>query len=225
MVKIDVSQYGLTNVDNIIYNPSYETLFQAEMDARNEGYEKGVLTNTGAVCVNTGIFTGRSPKDKYFVKDKTTADTIWWGNVNKPVSEDVWKDLKSLSQKQLSNKKNLYVVDAFCGTNVNTRLKVRFIMEVAWQAHFVKNMFIRPSQYELENFGEPDFVVLTASKTTNPHWKEQNLKFRYICCFQLNGKDVSYRRHLVWWGIEKRFIFDYELFSSVKRHRCYALFG
>ncbi len=188
MVKIDISKYGLTNVDNIIYNPSYETLFQAEMDAHNEGYEKGVLTNTGAVCVNTGIFTGRSPKDKYFVKDKTTADTIWWGNVNKPVSEDVWKDLKSLSQKQLSNKKNLYVVDAFCGTNVNTRLKVRFIMEVAWQAHFVKNMFIRPSQYELENFGEPDFVVLTASKTTNPHWKEQNLNSDIFVVFNLTEK-------------------------------------
>jgi len=146
MSKIDLSKYGISHVDEIVYNPSYETLFQAEMDPANEGFEKGTLTKTGAVNVRTGVFTGRSPKDKYIVKDATTENTIWWnGVINKPISTDVWSSLKGLAQDQLSGKKKLYVVDAFCGTNPDTRLKVRFIMEVAWQAHFVTNMFIRPS--------------------------------------------------------------------------------
>jgi len=189
MSKIDLSKYGITNVGEIVYNPSYEELYQAEMDPANEGFEKGVLTNLGAVNVKTGVFTGRSPKDKYIVKDATTENTIWWdGVVNKPVSTEVWDSLKQIAQTQLSGKKKLYVVDSFCGTNADTRLKVRFIMEVAWQAHFVTNMFIRPSGYELENFGEPDFVMINASKATNPNWKEQGLHSDVFVVFNLTER-------------------------------------
>lgn len=189
MSKIDLSKYGIENVGKIIYNPSYEELYQAEMDPSNEGFEKGVLSNLGAVNVKTGIFTGRSPKDKYIVKDATTENTIWWdGKINKPVSTEVWKSLKAISQKQMSNKEKLYVVDAFCGTNPDTRLKVRFIMEVAWQAHFVTNMFIRPSGYELENYGEPDFVMINSSKAVNPNWKEQGLNSEVFVVFNLTER-------------------------------------
>lgn len=189
MSKIDLSKYGIENVGKIIYNPSYEELYQAEMDPSNEGFEKGVLSNLGAVNVKTGIFTGRSPKDKYIVKDATTENTIWWdGKINKPVSTEVWKSLKAISQKQMSNKEKLYVVDAFCGTNPDTRLKVRFIMEVAWQAHFVTNMFIRPSGYELEHFGEPDFVMINSSKAVNPNWKEQGLNSEVFVVFNLTER-------------------------------------
>ncbi|MDD2642179.1 MAG: phosphoenolpyruvate carboxykinase (ATP) [Bacteroidales bacterium] len=189
MSKIDLSKYGIENVGKIIYNPSYEELYQAEMDSSNEGFEKGVLSNLGAVNVKTGIFTGRSPKDKYIVKDATTENTIWWdGKINKPVSTEVWKSLKAISQKQMSNKEKLYVVDAFCGTNPDTRLKVRFIMEVAWQAHFVTNMFIRPSGYELENYGEPDFVMINSSKAVNPNWKEQGLNSEVFVVFNLTER-------------------------------------
>ncbi|HPS24821.1 MAG TPA: phosphoenolpyruvate carboxykinase (ATP) [Bacteroidales bacterium] len=189
MSKIDLSKYGIENVGKIIYNPSYEELYQAEMDPSNEGFEKGVLSNLGAVNVKTGIFTGRSPKDKYIVKDATTENTIWWdGKINKPVSTEVWKSLKAISQKQMSNKEKLYVVDVFCGTNPDTRLKVRFIMEVAWQAHFVTNMFIRPSGYELENYGEPDFVMINSSKAVNPNWKEQGLNSEVFVVFNLTER-------------------------------------
>ena len=189
MSKIDLSRYGITNVGEIVYNPSYEELFQAEVDLANEGFEKGVLTNMGAVNVLTGRFTGRSPKDKYIVKDATTENTIWWdGVVNKPITTEIWNSLKAIAQKQFSGKKKLYVVDAFCGTNADTRLKVRFIMEVAWQAHFVTNMFIRPSGYELEHFGEPDFVMINASKATNPNWKEQGMHSEVFVVFNLTER-------------------------------------
>ena len=189
MSKIDLSKYGIENVGKIIYNPSYEELYQAEMDPSNEGFEKGVLSNLGAVNVKTGIFTGRSPKDKYIVKDATTENTIWWdGKINKPVSTEVWNSLKAISQEQMSNKEKLYVVDAFCGTNPDTRLKVRFVMEVAWQAHFVTNMFIRPSGYELENYGEPDFVMINSSKAVNPNWKEQGLNSEVFVVFNLTER-------------------------------------
>ena len=189
MSKIDLSKYGIENVGKIIYNPSYEELYQAEMDPSNEGFEKGVLSNLGAVNVKTGIFTGRSPKDKYIVKDATTENTIWWdGKINKPVSTEVWNSLKAISQEQMSNKEKLYVVDAFCGTNPDTRLKVRFVMEVAWQAHFVTNMFIRPSGYELEHFGEPDFVMINSSKAVNPNWKEQGLNSEVFVVFNLTER-------------------------------------
>ena len=186
--KIDLSKYGITGVKEIVHNPSYEELYQAEMDPKNEGFEKGELTNTGAVAVKTGVFTGRSPKDRYIVEDSVSKDTIWWdGTINQPVAENIWKELKGLVQKELSDKK-LYVVDTFCGTNPDTRMKVRFIMEVAWQAHFVTNMFIRPSHYELDNYGEPDFVVMNGSKVTNPNWKEHGLNSEVFVLFNLTER-------------------------------------
>lgn len=189
MVKIDLSKYGITNVEKIIYNPSYDELFKAETDPSLTGYEKGLVTNTGAVAVKTGKFTGRSPKDKYTVKDKTTENTMWWdGKINKPISTEIWNELKQLVIKELSDKKKLYVVDAYCGANKDTRLKVRFIMEVAWQAHFVKNMFIRPTEEELKEFGEPDFIVLNGSKVTNPKWKEQGLNSEVFVVFNLTER-------------------------------------
>ncbi len=190
MANLDLSKYGISNDIAVVHNPTYEQLYQAEMDPANQGYEKGELTTTGAVSVKTGIFTGRSPKDRYIVKDAVTEDTIWWdGTINKPVETAVWNDLKALSLKQLNTAKKLYVVDTFCGTNPNTRMKVRFIMEVAWQAHFVTNMFIRPSLFELEHFGEPDFTVFNSSKITNPNWKAQNLNSEVFVVFNLTQKE------------------------------------
>ncbi len=188
--EIDLSQYGITNATEVLHNPSYEQLFEEETRAGLEGYEKGTVTNLGAVTVDTGIFTGRSPKDKYFVKDEITRDTIWWSdqgeNDNKPVSPEVWTHLKKVVSKQLSNKR-LFVVDTFCGADETTRLKVRFITEVAWQAHFVKNMFIRPSAEELESY-EPDFIVMNGSKTNNPDWKEQGLNSENFVVFNMTEK-------------------------------------
>ncbi|MCD8264782.1 MAG: phosphoenolpyruvate carboxykinase (ATP) [Tannerellaceae bacterium] len=190
MAKVDLSKYGIDSNIEVVHNPTYEQLFQAEVDPANQGYEKGTLTTTGAVSVNTGVFTGRSPKDRYIVKDATTEDTIWWdGTINKPVNTDVWNDLKALSLKQLNTAKKLYVVDTFCGTNQDTRMKVRFIVEVAWQAHFITNMFIRPSLYELEHYGEPDFTVFNSSKVTNPNWKEQGLNSEVFVVFNLTEKE------------------------------------
>ncbi|HRZ33193.1 MAG TPA: phosphoenolpyruvate carboxykinase (ATP), partial [Flavobacterium sp.] len=185
----ELHDLGITGYHEVVYNPSYEELFQAETSHMRKGYEKGALTDTGAVAVKTGVFTGRSPKDRYIVKDEITENTICWdGKVNFPTTNEIWKDLKSLVLKQLSISKKLYVVDAFCGTNPDTRLKVRFVMEVAWQAHFVTNMFIRPSIYELENFGEPDFIVMNGSKTTNPNWAAQGLNSENFVVFNLTEK-------------------------------------
>ena len=189
MKNTDLLKYGIESNVEISHNPTYEELFQAEMDSSNEGFEKGILTNTGAVAVDTGIFTGRSPKDKFIVLDDVTKDTMWWdGTINRPTSPEVFDACKGLVTKQLSGAKKLYVVDTFCGTNEDTRMKVRFIMEVAWQAHFVTNMFIRPSHYELANYGEPDFVCLNGSKTTNPNWKEQGLNSENFTLFDLTRK-------------------------------------
>ena len=189
ITKADLAKYGIMNVQEIVYNPTYEELFQAEMDPKNEGFEKGVLTNTGAVAVKTGIFTGRSPKDKFFVLDDLSEKTMWWdGVVNKSVTQETWKDCKKLVTDRLATEKKLYVVDCFCGTNPDTRLKLRCVMEVAWQAHFIKNMFIRPSQYELEHFGEPDFVMLNGSKVTDPNWKEHGLHSEVFVLFNLTEK-------------------------------------
>ncbi|MBR3931426.1 MAG: phosphoenolpyruvate carboxykinase (ATP), partial [Tidjanibacter sp.] len=157
MATLDLKKYGIEGAE-VIYNPSYEQLFEDETNPNLEGYEKGQLTETGAVNVMTGIYTGRSPKDKFFVKDETSENTVWWTseeykNDNKPVTPEAWKELKKIATEQLSNKK-LYVMDTFCGANENSRLKIRFIMEVAWQAHFVKNMFIRLTEEELANYGE-----------------------------------------------------------------------
>lgn len=187
---IDLDQYGISGVDQVFYNLAYEDLYEHEMDPSLIGFERGKLSNLGAVNVDTGIFTGRSPKDKYIVHDTVSENTVWWSTIgkndNKPVSTEVWNHLKGIAQKQLSDKK-LYVVDAFCGANTDTRLKVRFIVEVAWQAHFVKNMFIRPSEEELKNF-IPDFVVLNASKTTNSDWKEQGLNSENFVVFNLTER-------------------------------------
>lgn len=185
----DLHNLGITGYHDVSYNPSYEDLYQAEVSHFRKGFEKGAITDTGSVAVKTGIFTGRSPKDRYIVQDDETKDTIYWDKkVNFPTTVEIWNDLKALVLDQLSTSKKLYVVDAFCGTNSNTRLKVRFIMEVAWQAHFVTNMFIRPSTYELENFGEPDFVVMNGSKATNPNWQAQGLNSENFVLFNLTEK-------------------------------------
>ncbi len=190
--SISLEKYGIKDVVEVIYNPSYDVLYNEETNPNLTGYDKGVVTELGAVNVMTGEFTGRSPKDKYIVKDSVTENTIWWNspespNDNKPIDNKTWDALKANTVKQLSGKK-LYVVDAFCGANENTRLKVRFIMEVAWQAHFVTNMFIRPTKEELANFGEPDFVVMNGSKTTFKEYKDFGLNSEVYVAFNLTEK-------------------------------------
>jgi len=185
-----LGQYGIKDATEIVYNPSYDLLFAEETSPALSGYEAGVVTELGAVNVNTGEFTGRSPKDKYFVKDDVTRDTLWWNdqgkNDNKPITPEVWNSLKAVVGNQLSGKR-LFVVDLFCGADESSRLKVRFVTEVAWQAHFVKNMFIRPSDAELENF-VPDFVVLNGAKTTNPNWQEQGLNSENFVAFNMTER-------------------------------------
>jgi phosphoenolpyruvate carboxykinase (ATP) len=183
-------QYGISDVEEIYYNPSYEFLFEQETLDDLEGYEKGTITECGAVAVDTGIFTGRSPKDKYIVRDDTSRDTVWWSdqgkNDNKPIDKDTWDHLKSIVAERLSGKR-LYVMDTICGANENSHLQVRFIMEVAWQAHFVKNMFIRPSPEQLANF-EPDFIVMNGAKSTNPDWESMGLNSENFIAFNLTEK-------------------------------------
>ncbi|MCW9733093.1 phosphoenolpyruvate carboxykinase (ATP) [Avibacterium sp. 20-15] len=184
----ELGELGIYDVKEVVYNPSYEQLFKEETKEGLEGFEKGTVTKSGAVAVDTGIFTGRSPKDKYIVLDEKTKDTVWWTsdaakNDNKPMNQATWQSLKELVTKQLSSKR-LFVVDAFCGANPDTRLAVRIITEVAWQAHFVTNMFIRPSAAELANF-KPDFVVMNGSKVTNPNWKEQGLNSENFVAFNI----------------------------------------
>ncbi len=189
ITSTDLLQYGITDPHEIIYNPSYNVLFAEETKPGLIGYEKGIITRTGAVAIDTGIFHGRSPKDKHVVLDNKTKDTIWWKSDmakvsdNKPITQEIWDHCKKISAKQLSGKR-LFVVDCFCGANENTRINVRFILEVAWQAHFVKNMFIRPEPEELDNF-KPEFVVLMASKATNPDWKKQGLNSENFVFFNL----------------------------------------
>ena len=180
MSKIDLSKYGITGTTEIVHNPSYDELFKEETKSDLEGYEKGQVSELGAVNVMTGIYTGRSPKDKFIVMDENSKDTVWWTsdeykNDNHPASEETWDAVKKIAQKELSDKR-LFVVDAFCGANKDTRMAIRFIMEVAWQAHFVENMFIMPSAEELESF-EPDFVVFNASKAKVDNYKELGLDF------------------------------------------------
>lgn len=192
MAVSELEQYGIRDAAEIIYNPSYDLLFDEETRPGLTGYEHGVVTTSGAVAVDTGIFTGRSPKDKYLVRDDLTRDTVWWAdqgkgkNDNKPLSQDTWNSLKHLITNQLSGKR-LFVVDAFCGANADTRLKVRFITEVAWQAHFVKNMFIRPDENELHDF-EPDFIVMNGAKCVNPDWQAQGLNSENFVAFNLSER-------------------------------------
>ncbi len=191
-MTIDLSRYGITNAAEIIRNPSYEKLFEDEMQPGLEGFDKGKLTELDAVNVMTGIYTGRSPKDKFIVVDENSRDTVWWTsdeykNDNHPASEETWKAVKDIAVKQLCGKK-LYVVDAFCGANKDTRMAIRFIMEVAWQAHFVTNMFIRPTAEELENF-EPDFVVYNASKAKVENYKELGLNSETAVVFNITSRE------------------------------------
>ena len=191
-MAIDLKHYGISGTTEIVHNPSYEALFDAEMDPTLTGYEKGQLTELGAVNVMTGVYTGRSPKDKYIVMDANSKDTVWWTsdgykNDNHPMSESTWATVKELAVKELCNKK-LYVVDAFCGANPDTRMAVRFIMEVAWQAHFVTNMFIRPSEEELKNF-KPDFIVYNASKAKVENFKELGLNSETCVAFNITSRE------------------------------------
>ena len=183
---------GISDIKEIIYNPSYDELYEYELDPSLVGFERGFETELGAINVMTGKFTGRSPKDKFIVRDAITENSIWWTsekakNDNKPISSETWGDLKELVIEELSGKK-LYVVDAFCGANIDTRLKVRFIVEVPWQAHFVKNMFIRPTKEELTNFGEPDFIVLNGSETMDKNWEAHGLNSEVFTVFNLTEK-------------------------------------
>ena len=192
MANLDLTKYGITGTVEIVHNPSYDVLFAEETKAGLEGFEKGQVTELGAVNVMTGIYTGRSAKDKYLVKDATSENTVWWTseeykNDNKPVTPEAWKVLKDLAVKELSNKK-LFVVDGFCGANKATCLKVRFIVEVAWQAHFVTNMFIRATEEDLKDF-EPDFVVYNASKTKVENYKELGLNSETAVVFNLTSKE------------------------------------
>ena len=192
MANIDLTKYGITGATEIIHNPSYESLFKDEMDPSLEGFDKGVLTELDAVNVMTGIYTGRSPKDKYIVMDENSKDTVWWTtegypNDNHPMTEKVWEEVRKLAKDELCNKK-LYVVDAFCGANKDTRMAIRFIMEVAWQAHFVKNMFIVPTEEELESF-EPDFVVYNASKAKCENFKELGLRSDTVVAFNITSRE------------------------------------
>ena len=192
MATIDLSKYGITGATVIAHNPSYEQLFAEETKAGLEGFEVGKNTELGAVNVMTGIFTGRSPKDKYIVMDETSKDTVWWTsdeykNDNHPMSESTWATVKGIAQKELCNK-NLYVVDAFCGANADTRMSVRFIVEVAWQAHFVTNMFIKPTAEELEAF-EPDFIVYNASKAKVENYKELGLNSETCVAFNVTSRE------------------------------------
>ncbi len=204
-MKIDLTKYGIKNAKEIIYNPSYEQLFKDEMDPSLEGFDKGQLTELDAVNVMTGIYTGRSPKDKYIVMDKNSKDTVWWTsdeykNDNHPMSEEVWATVKDLAQKQLSGKK-LYVVDAFCGANKDTRMAIRFIMEVAWQAHFVRNMFIKPTAEEEKEF-TPNFVIYTASKAKVENYKELGLNSETCVAFNITSREQVILN--TWYGGEMK---------------------
>jgi len=192
MAKIDLNAYGISGTKEIVYNPSYDLLFSEETKPELEGYEKGQLTELNTVNVMTGIYTGRSPKDKYIVMDENSKNTVWWTspeypNDNHPMSEDVWSQVKDLAKKELSNKR-LFVVDAFCGANKDTRMAVRFVMEVAWQAHFVRNMFIKPTKEEEENF-TPDFKVYCASKAKVENFKELGLNSETCVAFNITSKE------------------------------------
>ena len=205
MAKIDLSKYGIHDTIEVVHNPSYEELFREETKPELTGFDVGTVTELGAVNVMTGVYTGRSPKDKYIVMDENSKDTVWWNskeypNDNHPMSEDVWHTVKALAQKQLSGKR-LFVVDAFCGANPDTRMAVRFIVEVAWQAHFIKNMFIAPSEEELASF-EPDFVVYNASKAQVENYKELGLNSSTCVAFNITSREQVILN--TWYGGEMK---------------------
>ena len=205
MATIDLSKYGITGVKEVIYNPSYEKLFEDETNPALEGYEVGQNTELDAVNVMTGIYTGRSPKDKFIVMDENSKDTVWWDsevypNDNHPASQETWEACKKLAVEELSNKK-LYVVDAFCGANEDTRMAVRFIVEVAWQAHFVKNMFIVPTEDELKDF-EPDFIVYNASKAKVENYEELGLNSETAVLFNITSREQVILN--TWYGGEMK---------------------
>ena len=205
MKQLDLTRYGITGTKEIVYNPSYELLFHDEMDPALTGYEKGQLSELDAVNVMTGVYTGRSPKDKFIVMDENSKDTVWWTtegykNDNHPASEETWAAVKKLAQEELSNKK-LYVVDAFCGANPDTRMSVRFFMEVAWQAHFVRNMFIQPTKEEEETF-EPNFVVYTASLAKVENYKELGLNSETAVVFNITSREQVILN--TWYGGEMK---------------------
>ena len=190
--KEDLLKYGISGTTEVVYNPSYETLFEEETKAGLEGYEVGKNTELNAVNVMTGIYTGRSPKDKYIVMDETSKNTVWWTtegykNDNHPMTEETWAKVKEIAKKELSNKR-LFVVDAFCGANADTRMAVRFIVEVAWQAHFVTNMFIRPTEEELKDF-EPNFIIYNASKAKVENYKELGLNSETCVAFNVTSRE------------------------------------
>ncbi len=204
-IKASLAEYGITGVKSICYNPGYEQIYKDEMNPNLTGYDKGVMTELGAVNVMTGIYTGRSPKDKYIVMDENSKDTVWWNtpaypNDNHPMTGEVWNQVKDMAKKQLSGK-DLYVVDAFCGANENTRMAVRFIMEVAWQAHFILNMFIKPTQEELENF-KPNFTVYTASKAKVSNYKELGLNSDTCVAFNVTSREQVILN--TWYGGEMK---------------------
>ncbi|MCR4583927.1 MAG: phosphoenolpyruvate carboxykinase (ATP) [Prevotella sp.] len=205
MAKLDLTQYGITGSTVIAHNPSYEFLYNEEMKKELTGYDKGQETELGAVNVMTGIYTGRSPKDKYIVKDAQSIDKVWWTseeykNDNHPMSEEVWGKVKEIAIKELCNKE-LYVVDAFCGANEGTHLAVRFIMEVAWQAHFIKNMFIQPTAEELEKF-EPNFVIYNASKAKVENYQELGLNSETCVAFNTTSREQCIIN--TWYGGEMK---------------------
>ncbi|MEA4965312.1 MAG: phosphoenolpyruvate carboxykinase (ATP) [Oscillospiraceae bacterium] len=205
MKTYGLEKYGITDITEVVYNPTFEQLFEAEMDPTLEGFEKGQMTELGAVNVMTGIYTGRSPKDKFIVMDETSKDTVWWTadsfkNDNKPASKEAWASCKALALRELSGKK-LYVMDIFCGTNADSRMAIRFIMEVAWQAHFVKNMFIQPTPEELANF-VPDFVSYNASKAKLENFKELGLNSETAAIFNLSSREQVILN--TWYGGEMK---------------------
>ncbi|MDY6220865.1 MAG: phosphoenolpyruvate carboxykinase (ATP) [Candidatus Alectryocaccobium sp.] len=192
MAKIDLTQYGITGTTEIVYNPSYDVLFEEETKEGLTGYEIGKVTELGAVNVMTGVYTGRSPKDKFIVMDENSKDTVWWTsdeykNDNHPATEEAWNAVKEIAKKELSNKR-LFVVDAFCGADKETRMAIRFIVEVAWQAHFVTNMFIQPTEEELKDF-KPDFVIYNASKAKVENYKELGLNSETCVMFNITSRE------------------------------------
>ena len=205
MANIDLSKYGITGTTEIVYNPSFDFLYEEELKPDLEGFEKGQVSELGAVNVMTGIYTGRSPQDKYIVMDENSKDTVWWTsdeykNDNHPMTEETWATVKDLAAKELSGKR-LFVVDAFCGANKDTRMAIRFIMEVAWQAHFVKNMFIIPTEEELKSF-EPDFIIYNASKAKFENYKEHGLNSETVVAFNITSKEQVILN--TWYGGEMK---------------------